>query len=430
MEAGLDAVLGARQPGATWSTIGPALSMATPIGPGAIFGRILTGHAAMSGPAGCRQYFRPVSQSRRGFDEGADRPAEPSRRAGDAERDATVARLTEASARGELGPTEFDERLGAALRATYVEELEPLTADLSASSPGPGDDASTATSPRRPFWCRAGFQYHAIPYVMVNGMLVGIWALTGHGFFWPFFPIAGWGIGLGMHGLVAGSLPGRRHRLRHLPRGTGEADFPPSPLAGPVPLPVPPWLGPPAAHRPGPGQATTPGGAPEEPSTVHVAVLFADIVDSTGLNERLGDTTWNALRTRYLGMMRECVANHQGIEVSTQGDGLFARFDLPVSAVAAAIAMQKRIDAEQASSPSNPPMRVGIHAGQVIEDGDDLIGNMVNLAFRLSADAQGGQILVTESVADLAGDAFSFDDCGLRQLRGLSRPRHVLAVRR
>lgn len=92
--------------------------------------------------------------------------------------------------------------------------------------------------------------------------------------------------------------------------------------------------------------------------------------------------------------------------------------------------MPKRADAEQASSPLSPQLRIGIHAGQVIEDGDDLIGNMVNLAARLTSDADPGQIVVTESVADLAGQTFLFEDCGLRQLRGLSRPRHVLAVRR
>ncbi len=152
------------------------------------------------------------------------------------------------------------------------------------------------------------------------------------------------------------------------------------------------------------------------------------MVDSTGLNERLGDTAWNALRTGCLRVMRDCVASHQGAEVSSQGDGLFARFDLAAGAVAAALAMRKGIDAEQVSSTATPQLRVGIHAGQVIEDGDDLIGNMVNLAARLTAAAEPGQILVTESVADLAGEAFSFEDCGLRQLRGISRPRHVLAV--
>ncbi len=70
------------------------------------------------------------SESRLAWNENAGRPAAPGRRAGDAERDATVACLTEASSRGELDPGEFNERLEAALRASYIDELEALTADL------------------------------------------------------------------------------------------------------------------------------------------------------------------------------------------------------------------------------------------------------------------------------------------------------------
>jgi len=339
--------------------------------------------------------------------------------------------MTEASSRGELDPDELDERLGAALRATYVDELEALTADLRTPSTDGRDSASEAPPQRRrPFWCRAGFQYHATPYVLVNAMLIGIWALTGHGFFWPFFPIAGWGIGLGMHALVAGSLPQRKRHHLQLLVGVPEVPFPPHRLVAAGSVSASPSVRPRVNPGPGSDRGPSPGAARSEPSTAHVAVLFADMVDSTWLNERLGDTAWNALRTRYLHIMRDCVASHQGTEVSSQGDGLFARFDLPAGAVTAALAMQKRVDAEQASSPSSPQLRVGIHAGQVIEDGDDLIGNMVNLAARLTAVAEPGQILVTESVADLAGEDFSFEDCGLRQLRGISRPRHVLAVHR
>lgn len=368
----------------------------------------------------------PVSQSFRGWREGGDRPAAPGRRAGDAERDATVARLSEASSRGELDPVEFDDRLGAALRATYIDELDTLTADLRAPSSQAEEGASARTARRpRPFWRRVGFQYHALPYVMVNGMLVAIWAVTGHGFFWPLFPMAGWGIGLGMHGLVAFNVSSTAPHSPRLPPTVSHGTLS---LGGVVTGPTagPPLSRPDVASRPGPGL-----GPPARPlglSTAHVAVLFIDMVDSTGFNERLGDAAWNTLRTRYLHIMRDCVASQGGTEVSTQGDGLFARFDLPASAVAAAVAVQKRADAEQASSPPSPLLRVGIHAGQVIEDGDDLIGNMVNLAARLTAEAEPGQILVTESVADLAGEMFSFEDRGLRQLRGLSRPRHVLAV--
>ncbi len=41
------------------------------------------------------------------------------------------------------------------------------------------------------------FSTHVVIYVIVNAMLVGIWAVTGAGFFWPVFPILGWGIGIG-----------------------------------------------------------------------------------------------------------------------------------------------------------------------------------------------------------------------------------------
>jgi hypothetical protein len=43
------------------------------------------------------------------------------------------------------------------------------------------------------------FHAHLLAYVLVNAMLVGIWAVTGAGFFWPVFPLLGWGIGIGFH---------------------------------------------------------------------------------------------------------------------------------------------------------------------------------------------------------------------------------------
>jgi 2TM domain len=43
------------------------------------------------------------------------------------------------------------------------------------------------------------FHAHLLAYVLVNAMLIGIWAVTGAGFFWPVFPLLGWGIGIGFH---------------------------------------------------------------------------------------------------------------------------------------------------------------------------------------------------------------------------------------
>lgn len=140
-------------------------------------------------------------------------------------------------------------------------------------------------------------------------------------------------------------------------------------------------------------------------------------------------TTFNRVRVACLQAMRRAVAAEGGAEVRSQGDGLFARFDDP-AAVRAAVAVQR-----WAASPATPDtghapllVHVGVHAGPAIEDDGDLIGNMANLAARVTAVAGGGEVLVTESVADLAGDGFAFEDRGMHELKGIARPRHLLAV--
>lgn len=345
-----------------------------------------------------------------------------------------MAHLGDAMSRGVLTHQEFEVRMAAALAARGMRELRELTADLPADDHGQVDRRSR---PRRRWWRQAGFDYDATAYVLVNGMLVGIWGLTGHHFFWPFFPIAGWGIGIGAHGVTASHVARYRNRRdadRQLGRGRQAGDVT---VGGAVT-----GLGPAVAGEAGEGALArvagrrpsgqrhadpgrhTAGGRPRT-----VTVLFADMVGSTGLNERLGDAEFNRVRTRCLQVMRDCVRQQHGSEVSSQGDGLFARFDTPAGAVRAAVAMQQWAE-ERAAGGDFPRLHIGVHAGQAIEDGGDLVGNMVNLAARVTAVAAAGQILVTEPVADLAEDGVVFDDFGMHTLKGISRPRHLLAVRR
>lgn len=160
-----------------------------------------------------------------------------------------------------------------------------------------------------------------------------------------------------------------------------------------------------------------------------VAVLFADMVGSTAANERLGDVAWNAVRERCLDAMRTCVSAQGGQEVSCQGDGLFARFDSADAAVRAAVAMQQWSTAGDAGGVDDrPELHIGVHAGQALQAGQDLVGNMVNVAARVTAVAAAGEILVTEPVCDLAIDGTVFEDRGMFELKGVSRPRHLLAV--
>jgi Domain of unknown function (DUF1707)/2TM domain len=107
--------------------------------------------------------------------------------ASDGDRERTAERLRAASGEGRLTAEELEERLERAFAARTDAELEPLVADLPVVAPAP------RAAPRRR---RGPDPDHLRAYIAVNLMLVAIWALTGAGYFWPIWPILGWGIGV------------------------------------------------------------------------------------------------------------------------------------------------------------------------------------------------------------------------------------------
>ncbi|MEA2473599.1 MAG: hypothetical protein QOE06_1514 [Thermoleophilaceae bacterium] len=113
-------------------------------------------------------------------------------RVSDAERDRAVDRLRDHAAAGRLDHEEFEERVGTALAATTVADLDALTSDLPSLR-------GQRRAERRRESARRGFAQHFRIYVMVMTLLVVIWALTGMGYFWPVWPALGWGIGLASH---------------------------------------------------------------------------------------------------------------------------------------------------------------------------------------------------------------------------------------
>ena len=310
----------------------------------------------------------------------------------DYDRQRTVAILRDNAARGVLSLEELEDRIAQTFKARTGRDLTAVTWDLPTSPPGPPR--------RRSVWQQAGFRYHAASYGFTNAFLIGTWALTGHGFFWPFFPAMGWGIGLGVHGVVAhhhatSEPPPRSHAIHQAP---------------------------PAA------QLVAPAPAIPTLTTSYVAVLFVDVANSTGLTEAMGDGEWRNVRARHLDLVRASVRDHQGREVSVQGDGLFVRFATPEAAAACAVDIQRRIRDRKAETGFAPSVRIGIHAGEAVEDDEDLLGSVINLAARVTAEAAPNQILCTESTADRLGRDFTLEDRGLRSLKGLPRPRHLLSV--
>lgn len=122
-------------------------------------------------------------------------PDQGALRASDADRERTVSQLRSHAADGRLEAAELEDRVGTALRARTLAELEAVVADLPA-----------APRPRRQRRDRRGakaLDEHVRTFVAVQVLLVAIWALTGFGYFWVIWPMMGWGIGLVAHARCA-----------------------------------------------------------------------------------------------------------------------------------------------------------------------------------------------------------------------------------
>ena len=123
------------------------------------------------------------------------------KRASDSDRERTATALRLHGGEGRLTVEELEDRLERAYSARTMGELATLTADL----PDPPRDPV-----RKRARARADFRQHASSYLLVNLMLVAIWAATGAGYFWPFWPMLGWGIAVAFH--ARDVYGGRRRR--------------------------------------------------------------------------------------------------------------------------------------------------------------------------------------------------------------------------
>ena len=132
-------------------------------------------------------------------------------------------------------------------------------------------------------------------------------------------------------------------------------------------------------------------------------VVFADLVGSTGIFERLGDETAGRFVTQLTGALSKTFEQHNGRVVKLLGDGLFVVFPDEGDALAACIAIQKRLQ-EKPVHPGGTgkpvQMQMGVEAGEVVEIDGDCYGDAVNSAARLADLAGAEQILTSQRVRD------------------------------
>jgi class 3 adenylate cyclase len=157
---------------------------------------------------------------------------------------------------------------------------------------------------------------------------------------------------------------------------------------------------------------------------VLTTVLFADIVESTPMVERIGDAAWRRLLAQYREDVAVVLTEVGGTVVDTAGDGILARFESPVAAVRAAIGMG------QVAGRLGIEARAAVHTGEVEVSGDALSGLAVHIGARVLAHAGPGEIVVTATTRDLTVDSgFDYVSRGAVELRGVTGARELYTLR-
>ncbi|HYM16182.1 MAG TPA: adenylate/guanylate cyclase domain-containing protein [Dehalococcoidia bacterium] len=171
--------------------------------------------------------------------------------------------------------------------------------------------------------------------------------------------------------------------------------------------------------------AAAPGG-----SRAPVAVMFTDVEGSTALTERLGDAGAREVLRLHERVTRDALRAHRGSEVKTMGDGFMATFASVAGGLACAVAIQRALAAHNATAADAVRVRIGMNAGEPVAEGSDLFGSAVNLAARIAATADGGEIVVSNVVRELcAGKGFRFTDRGAFVPKGFDEAVRLYEVR-
>jgi len=179
----------------------------------------------------------------------------------------------------------------------------------------------------------------------------------------------------------------------------------------------------------GEGEEAAAKAAPPEAGAFRT-VLFTDVEGSTALTQRLGDAKARAVLREHERIVREALRAHGGAEVKALGDGFMASFSSATGALECAIAMQRAFAAHNEAAEEPIRVRIGLNAGEPIAEAEDLFGTAVNLAARIAAKAEGGEILASDVVRQLvAGKGFLFADRGEVALRGFEEPMRLYEVR-
>ncbi len=158
-------------------------------------------------------------------------------------------------------------------------------------------------------------------------------------------------------------------------------------------------------------------------------IVAADIAGYSRLVRADEEGTLAAIRAHRSELIDDLIAKHGGRVANTAGDSILMEFPSAVEAVRCSIAVQQGMDERNAelSQAERIEFRIGINVGDVIAQGDDLLGDGVNVAARLEGLAEPGGICLSHTVHDQVRDRFEalFEDLGNQEVKNIARPVRV-----
>jgi class 3 adenylate cyclase len=161
-----------------------------------------------------------------------------------------------------------------------------------------------------------------------------------------------------------------------------------------------------------------------------VTIMFTDIESSTALNEKLGDDAWVELVRRHNQLVSRTAEAAGGTVVKSQGDGYMLAFSSARGGLECAIGIQRGL-ADMDTTDAVVRVRIGLHVGEPVHEGDDFFGRDVALAARIANAARGGEILVSSLARSLLDPSrsFVFEGPRLLDFKGFDGSQQIYSVR-
>ena len=376
---------------------------------------------------------------------GDDAPS-VSLRASDADRDAVVELLKERTADGTLTLDEFAARVDGALHAKTRDELDAVTADLSGERPAASARRIPVTNTvvsvmagvgRKGRW-RCGERVVAV--AVMGGCVIDFRGaeivaeevhVTAVAFWGGIDIIVPEGIEVSLDGVPV--MGGKSMQIKNVLRlpGSPRIHVHAYPIMGGIGVRSRPRRTTERALGTGHDSDAVTTTTSTVPVDGTVTLMFCDVSDYSGITDRLGDVAANELLRDYGAIVRHCAEAQSGHVVKSHGDGVMVAFPSVLRALRAAVDIQQALAKRNVETVDEPlHAHIGIHAGEVVRDGDDYLGSAVIIASRLTDAADKDEILVSSVVRELAAGVreFSFESPRSVTLKGVADKRQAYPI--